>query len=535
MVSFPDFRGNHDKAWEAPAAFIANENTTRDLEKGSHESFRYLRSISKSSSGRMLDRFKEQEAEDRMHCFYSVLSLGLILLVLGSGGIVAGVAITHFALMCAACCPTAAGVLVIASCLLAEADAVEALSPRTGGRGSIRGIYARLGFLHTLGRFMTAQGWGIVIVTVVIYVAAAVWHEEDIPGPKWGVVALILMIPLLLVQMFGGRHIFDSLVDHFSDQRLLLHGALVAKLRTSVHVKPGQEWWVHHGQDNSAYPILDPRRNWEAGIVAELNGSSIGIQLQSRDGEDEDCCARRCSEDFEFDGTASDNLRWITLKSAGVTTDDILGLAKDTMRCIDWVCVSDELLKGAICGNNADVSGFFNLSRKLRPGEQVDFFLSHSWRDNAASKMSVLEAVVEEFRSQHGRDPTFWIDKACIDQRRVEDCLTILPVHLTSCSKVLVLLGHTYMTRVNCIWELFVLLSSPNKRSSANRLEVHALHDDEGHTVNLHEQLEDFSINNAHCYDPNEEDKLKAMISTLGTVGFEEQFEGLAARFRASC
>ena len=67
--------------------------------------------------------------------------------------------------------------------------------------------------------------------------------------------------------------------------------------------------------------------------------------------------------------------------------------------------------------------------------------------------------MAEDFFSHHGRYPTFWVDKICIDQRQIADGLRVLPVNVMACRQVLVLGGQTYPTRLWCAWELCVLLS----------------------------------------------------------------------------
>ena len=47
---------------------------------------------------------------------------------------------------------------------------------------------------------------------------------------------------------------------------------------------------------------------------------------------------------------------------------------------------------------------------------ECDTFLSHSWHDDAHLKWAALEMWCEDFRSQHGRAPTLWLDTVCIDQ-----------------------------------------------------------------------------------------------------------------------
>lgn len=89
---------------------------------------------------------------------------------------------------------------------------------------------------------------------------------------------------------------------------------------------------------------------------------------------------------------------------------ELLAIATDNLRCISWDNMSFELMSSSAGG--ADT---FNLSRPVKPGEQIDFFMSHSWHDNAERKWVALEKHVASFKKTHGgRSPTFWLDKVFI-------------------------------------------------------------------------------------------------------------------------
>lgn len=79
--------------------------------------------------------------------------------------------------------------------------------------------------------------------------------------------------------------------------------------------------------------------------------------------------------------------------------------------------------------------------------------------DPPAQKWKALNLVANNFHATHGRYPTFWVDKMCINQRQIADGLRVLPVNVMACKEVLVLCGPTYPTRLWCAWELCVLLS----------------------------------------------------------------------------
>ena len=54
-----------------------------------------------------------------------------------------------------------------------------------------------------------------------------------------------------------------------------------------------------------------------------------------------------------------------------------------------------------------------------------DFFISHSWSDDATLKYAKLQQVADEFEAENGRPPTFWLDKVCIDQSAIGDALRV--------------------------------------------------------------------------------------------------------------
>jgi hypothetical protein len=75
----------------------------------------------------------------------------------------------------------------------------------------------------------------------------------------------------------------------------------------------------------------------------------------------------------------------------------------------------------------------------------VDAFISHSWRDEAELKWEKLEA----WKAELGKpDPLVWLDKACINQQKIDESLASLPVFLAGCENLVVLAGKTYTQRL---------------------------------------------------------------------------------------
>ena len=70
----------------------------------------------------------------------------------------------------------------------------------------------------------------------------------------------------------------------------------------------------------------------------------------------------------------------------------------------------------------SDSATLFDRTETCALGE-VDAFVSHSWSDDPTAKWAALEAWCISFRRAHGREPRLWIDKACINQKSIEESL----------------------------------------------------------------------------------------------------------------
>ncbi len=65
-------------------------------------------------------------------------------------------------------------------------------------------------------------------------------------------------------------------------------------------------------------------------------------------------------------------------------------------------------------GKKPEANELFELSRPLRHDEKADYFMSHSWHDDAEAKWDALVRFAEQFKAKTGRYPTFWLDKVCM-------------------------------------------------------------------------------------------------------------------------
>ena len=64
------------------------------------------------------------------------------------------------------------------------------------------------------------------------------------------------------------------------------------------------------------------------------------------------------------------------------------------------------------------------------------------------AKWQALADVARRFASSRGRDASFWLDKACIDQANISDGLRVLPINVMCCAGMLMLCGKTYQHRL---------------------------------------------------------------------------------------
>lgn len=186
-------------------------------------------------------------------------------------------------------------------------------------------------------------------------------------------------------------------------------------------------------------------------------------------------------------------------------------------------------MTGQICGRESCISEkLYCRSRGVRRGEVIDFFLSHSWHDDAAAKWLALERTVSDFASRKNRYPTFWLDKVCINQNQIADGLRALPVNVMACTKVLVLCSDTYPNRLWCIWELFTLIAFASEEQAFERM-LFVPFGVNGTASRVLHQLACFDVGNARCYNPNEEGRLKSVIAASGTEAFNATIRNIAS------
>eukprot|EP00400_MALV-I_sp_L67-5_P000595 gene595-1014_t len=131
-----------------------------------------------------------------------------------------------------------------------------------------------------------------------------------------------------------------------------------------------------------------------------------------------------------------------------------LKLAQSRFRAIK---LSDLTEADFQCSDDDSKNSLFAKSTEVSLGG-CDAFISHSWSDCGSSRYDALQMWAEQFKQANGREPTLWLDKACIDQSDISANLLCLPVFTAGCERLLILAGKTYTERLWCIIEVFVFI-----------------------------------------------------------------------------
>lgn len=167
----------------------------------------------------------------------------------------------------------------------------------------------------------------------------------------------------------------------------------------------------------------------------------------------------------------------------------------------------------------------FVYSHMVSIGE-VDAFISHSWADDIDDKWLALQAWREAFVRNIGREPVVWFDRACINQENIASSLAFLPVWLASCDRLLCLGGPSYLSRLWCVMEVFVLLAMDPSASDHRRISFLPLR-------NGGEYIDSFDVRDTQCADPDEQMRLMAIIS-MAWVDLNAFNERLRAALRCA-
>lgn len=384
--------------------------------------------------------------------------------------------------------------------------------------------------------------------------------------------ACAFLMPTLTVLLVGRNRLFQTVARHLdtSSERAEQDGAFVAELLDSDEVKPGQAWWVHlgEGEKDLWYESHQRRHNWKFGRVVQVLQDELIVEVRlppqaAQVPEVQDTSNLTSSQNFHRSSSSSSSyssrsrlrvssftaltkastftsfsrlgkrvLVQVPLPMRNMKVDDLLSQARSSLRCVDWSNISMALITGGpICTSRGQTvnDDLYQLSRSVARGETTDFFVSHSWHDDGKRRFDALEQLATSFRCSHQRDPTFWLDKVCIDQCNLADGLKVLPIIVMSCRRMLVLCGETYPRRLWCAWELCTLMAFSGLEQALKRVKLVSVH---RFPANASRQLAQFDVSRASCYDPNEEARLMRVIEALGKHRFNKSIRALGGAQR---
>ena len=222
--------------------------------------------------------------------------------------------------------------------------------------------------------------------------------------------------------------------------------------------------------------------------------------------------------------------------------------AKTNLREFPWPGPSfeDDLLRksprdeggckceGGVSGSQCPQKRCYEFSRPVTSADaRIDYFLSHAWPDSSEAKVVALRDFFAGKSSS-----TLWFDKVCIIQcadekskKMRENAIAALPVNVGACKKMLVLLGPKYLERLWCVWELQSVFTFCVKELALERIEVVAVGGDNG-TFDVRKALSKWSLDEAHCFDPNEEYRLRRLVFDIGEERFYDSVRNLAICIR---
>ena len=140
------------------------------------------------------------------------------------------------------------------------------------------------------------------------------------------------------------------------------------------------------------------------------------------------------------------------------------------------------------------------------PLGQCEAFVSHSWRDDPARKVEMLVS----WRCSVADHASFWIDSVCLSQSNIEESLTLLPLFMSGCKELVLLVGPSFSSRLWCAFEIFVFLNIGGDRTKINTYTF-----DQGEAGGR-----TFDAGQARTGDPEDSEWLRAMIETsFGNLG----------------
>lgn len=215
---------------------------------------------------------------------------------------------------------------------------------------------------------------------------------------------------------------------------------------------------------------------------------------------------------------------------------DVLEMAKARFRHISWDDLRDRyeiIAGGGLSTNDGRGAGtdLYELSRPASLGA-CDTFLSHSWHDDPRTKWDALSSWCERFREEHGKAPTLWLDKVCIDQTDISTDLICLPVFLAACQSMLILAGPTYTSRLWCTLELYTYIAMQGAEASSGKATIVPLNGDDSNFTRTLSLWKHFDVEECQCFCPEDKSRILSIIEANGGLSvFNEDVRSMVSQF----
>lgn len=332
---------------------------------------------------------------------------------------------------------------------------------------------------------------------------------------------LILLPPVFLV-MIGPDNLFQMTCKYwnlyFERAEFENIGGWMAQLLESVDVEDGKIWYLTRDEvikwktsnstdkltDHLVASLQNDEEEWIPGTVENVNEKSFSVKIK------------------KYDLTICVQRKKVTSFSK---------LQTDVKpRFVRWEEIRED--------KDVFYKPSHDLVDKSDSCKEIDFFISHAWRDHKEDESKVpaerqyfkfkkLEDLAEDFKKQNGTYPTFWLDRCCLDEKNLEDSLKMLPVNIMKCKKMVILYGENYLKRIWCIWELLTICALSDS-SMFDRLII--LPVDE--YCDFANDVRSFDVLNAEAWDRNDEVRMKELIQALGNDEFNNKVRSLGPKLR---
>eukprot|EP00928_Gymnodinium_smaydae_P065138 TRINITY_DN4831_c0_g1_i1.p1 TRINITY_DN4831_c0_g1~~TRINITY_DN4831_c0_g1_i1.p1 ORF type:complete len:531 (+),score=57.87 TRINITY_DN4831_c0_g1_i1:85-1677(+) len=183
-----------------------------------------------------------------------------------------------------------------------------------------------------------------------------------------------------------------------------------------------------------------------------------------------------------------------------------LSQAKERFRSIRGEHLTYEMLL------SASSTAVLNIATEPLKLGTCDAFISHSWHDEPEAKWRALQKWRSTFTQQAERDPSLWLDRCCIDQYNIDCDLRCLPIFLSGCKELILLVGPTYLRRLWCVVELLTFVHMEGDTRRIVLMQVLRAGREESDLAQIQREFLTFRVEDCECSDATDRARLFAII-----------------------